>query len=60
VTTTAAMATGVREEELDGDVRDRLRRGSSTDSLQQLASRWSNAAALRSSSTSPSLQVSTH
>jgi hypothetical protein len=44
---------GVEDAELVGDVRDRLRCVSSSDSLQQLAPRWSIAAALRSSSTSP-------
>jgi hypothetical protein len=39
--------------ELDGDVRDRLRRCSSSDSQRRLAPRWSNAAALSMSSTSP-------
>jgi hypothetical protein len=52
--------SGVEDAELVGDVRDRRRCVSSTDSLQQLAPRWSNAAALRSSSTSPALQVSTN
>jgi hypothetical protein len=46
--------------ELDGDVRDRLRRDSSSDSQRRLAPRWSNAAALLASSTSPALQASTN
>jgi hypothetical protein len=54
-----AMATCVEDVELDGGVRDRRRCFSSTDSLQQLAPGWSNAAALRSSSTTPAVQVST-
>jgi hypothetical protein len=44
---------GVEDAELDGDARDRLRCSSSSDSRQQLASRWSDAAALRLSSTTP-------
>jgi hypothetical protein len=48
----------VEDAELVGDVRNRLRCVSSTDSQRRLAPRWSNAAALRSSSTSPALQVS--
>jgi hypothetical protein len=58
--TTTATATCVEEEDLDGDVRDRMRCVSSTDSLQQLAPGWSNAAALRSSSTTPAVQASTN
>jgi hypothetical protein len=58
VKTTAAAATCVGEEDLDGDVRDWRRCVSSTDSLQQLAPGWANAAALRSSSTTPAVQVS--
>jgi hypothetical protein len=48
-----ATATGVEEEELDGDGWKRLRCDSSSDSQRRLAPRWSNAAALSTSSTSP-------
>jgi hypothetical protein len=51
---------GVEDAELIGGVRDRLRRCSSSDSLQQLAPGWSNAAVLCSSSTTPAVQVSTN
>ena len=43
----------VEDAELDGDVRDRLRRDSSSDSQRRLAPGRSNAAALSASSTSP-------
>jgi hypothetical protein len=52
--------SGVGDAELVGDVRDRLRCVSSSDSLQQLAPRWSDAAALLASSTSPAWRVSTN
>jgi hypothetical protein len=51
---------GVEDAELDGDVRDRLRRDSSSDSQRRLAPRWSNLAARFASSTSPALQASTN
>jgi hypothetical protein len=51
--TVRRRGSGVEDAELVGDVRDRLRCVSSTDSLQQLVPRWSNAAALRLSSTTP-------
>jgi hypothetical protein len=53
VKTTTATAAFVEEEDLDGDVRDRLRRDSSSDSRRRLAPRWSNAMAVSASSTSP-------
>jgi hypothetical protein len=53
VKTTTATAARVEDAELDGDVRDRLRRDSSSDSQRRLAPTWSNAAALSTSSTSP-------
>jgi hypothetical protein len=58
VKTTAATATCVEDAELVGDVRDRRRCVSSTDSQRRLAPGWSNAAALRSSSTTPAVQAS--
>jgi hypothetical protein len=60
VKTVRRRGRGVGEAELDGDARDRLRCSSSSDSLQQLAPGWSNAAALRPSSTAPALQSSTN
>jgi hypothetical protein len=56
------MVTGacVEDAELDGDVRDRLRRDSSSDSHWRLAPWWSNAAALLASSTSPAWRASTN
>jgi hypothetical protein len=60
VKTTTATAACVEEAELDGDVRDRLRRCSSSDSERRLAPGWSNAAARFASSTSPALQASTN
>jgi hypothetical protein len=57
---TMATATRVEDAELDGDVRNRLRRDSSSDSQRRLAPRWSNAAALLASSTSPAWRASTN
>jgi hypothetical protein len=57
---TTATATRVEEAGLDGDVRDRLGRCSSSDSQRRLAPGWSNAAARLASSTSPVLQASTN
>jgi hypothetical protein len=51
---------GVEDAELDGDGRDRLRRDSSSDSQRRLAPRWSNSAALLTSSTSPAWRASTN
>jgi hypothetical protein len=56
-TTTAAR---VEEAGLDGDVRDRLRRCSSSDSQRRLAPGWSNVAASFASSTSPAWRASTN
>jgi hypothetical protein len=58
VKATTATAACVEEEELDGEGRNRLRCDSSSDSQRRLAPRWSNAAALSTSSTSPALQAS--
>jgi hypothetical protein len=57
---TTATAMRIEEAGLDGDVQDRLRRGSSSDSQRRLAPGWSNAAALSTSCTSPALQASTN
>jgi hypothetical protein len=58
VKTTTATVACVEEEELDGVGWKRLWRDSSSDSQRRLAPRWSNAAALSASSTSPALQAS--
>jgi hypothetical protein len=50
---TTATAACVEEAELDGDGRNRLRRGSSTNSQRRLGPGRSNAAALSASSASP-------
>jgi hypothetical protein len=57
VKTTAATAACVEEAELDGDGRNRLRRGSSTNSQRRLAPGRSNTAAPSVSSTSPAGQA---
>jgi hypothetical protein len=57
---TTATATRVEEAGLDDDVRDRLRRCSSSDSQRRLAPGWSNAAACFVSSISLALQASTN
>jgi hypothetical protein len=57
---TTVTATGVEEEELDGEGWKRLRRDSFSDSQRRLAPGRSNAAALSASSTSPALQALTN
>jgi hypothetical protein len=53
VKTTTATAACVEEEDLDGEGWKRLRRDSSSDFQRRLAPRWSDAAALSTSGTSP-------